>query len=285
MLRPARVVAGAPACAQLRAPAGEPLPGITPAEFEEFRLGLDDFLEVESAEEGLGPGLQRHELRRLPQRAGDRRRRHDRRDARRTARRRAAGSSPSTRPARRCSTCSRSQRTAARRSCRPRPTCSRAACRFRSSAPAWSKRFPTTRSSRSKIRSIATATASAAARRASRTRPPASGASAGSAGRRSTRRCSRSAPMPTATRWASPTTCSPPRSAYGVTAERMRACDPIADPEDIVDPRTRRRGIDNFASFMRFLAPVAREGASELTRDGRAGVRGDRLRDLSSSRC
>ena len=34
---------------------GDPLPGITPAEFEEFRLGLDDFLEVEDAEEGLGP--------------------------------------------------------------------------------------------------------------------------------------------------------------------------------------------------------------------------------------
>ena len=34
---------------------GDPLPGLTAFEFEEFRLGLDDFLEVESAEEGLGP--------------------------------------------------------------------------------------------------------------------------------------------------------------------------------------------------------------------------------------
>ncbi len=34
---------------------GDPLPGITAAEFEEFRLGLEDFLEVETAEEGLGP--------------------------------------------------------------------------------------------------------------------------------------------------------------------------------------------------------------------------------------
>ena len=32
-------------------------PGITPGEFEEFRLGLDDFLEVETAEEGLGPAF------------------------------------------------------------------------------------------------------------------------------------------------------------------------------------------------------------------------------------
>ena len=34
---------------------GDPLLGLTPAEFEAFRLGLDDFLEVETAEEGLGP--------------------------------------------------------------------------------------------------------------------------------------------------------------------------------------------------------------------------------------
>ena len=32
-------------------------PASTPAEFEEFRLGLDDFLEVETAEEGLGPAF------------------------------------------------------------------------------------------------------------------------------------------------------------------------------------------------------------------------------------
>jgi CxxC motif-containing protein (DUF1111 family) len=36
---------------------GDPLPGIIPAEFERFRLGLHDFLEVETAEEGLGPSF------------------------------------------------------------------------------------------------------------------------------------------------------------------------------------------------------------------------------------
>src|SRR5688572_7366788 len=36
---------------------GDPLPGVTAADFEEFRLGLDDFLEVETAEEGLGPAF------------------------------------------------------------------------------------------------------------------------------------------------------------------------------------------------------------------------------------
>ena len=36
---------------------GDPLPGLTPADFSEFRLGLDDFLEVETAAEGLGPAF------------------------------------------------------------------------------------------------------------------------------------------------------------------------------------------------------------------------------------
>ena len=43
--------------AQTRSALGTPLPGITPVEFEEFRLGLDDFLEVEAVEEGLGPAF------------------------------------------------------------------------------------------------------------------------------------------------------------------------------------------------------------------------------------
>src|SRR4029450_6297950 len=34
---------------------GDPLPGINAAELEEFTLGLDDFTEVESVEEGRGP--------------------------------------------------------------------------------------------------------------------------------------------------------------------------------------------------------------------------------------
>ena len=36
---------------------GDPLPGITPVEFSEFRLGLEDFTEVETAEDGLGPAF------------------------------------------------------------------------------------------------------------------------------------------------------------------------------------------------------------------------------------
>jgi CxxC motif-containing protein (DUF1111 family) len=60
----------------------------------------------------------------------------------------------------------------------------------------------------------------------------------------------------------------PTELAVGVDAERMKACDPFPDPEDIADPRTRRRGIDNFASFMRLLAPVERAPADAAVQAG-----------------
>jgi len=41
-------------------------------------------------------------------------------------------------------------------------------------------------------------------------------------------------------------------------AARLRRCDPSPDPEDVRDPRTGMRGIDNFSNFLRLLAPVAR---------------------------
>lgn len=57
-------------------------------------------------------------------------------------------------------------------------------------------------------------------------------------------------------------------AGFGITADQMRRCDPIPDPEDIADPRTRRRGIDNFESFMRLLAPVARATSDDAVRTG-----------------
>lgn len=50
----------------------------------------------------------------------------------------------------------------------------------------------------------------------------------------------------------------PGELALGIDADRMRICDPIPDPEDVRDRATRRRGIDNFESFMRLLAPLER---------------------------
>jgi CxxC motif-containing protein (DUF1111 family) len=54
----------------------------------------------------------------------------------------------------------------------------------------------------------------------------------------------------------------PAEAAFGISPGQMGRCDPIPDPEDRRDPATRRRGIDNFESFMRFLAPVARAPVS-----------------------
>jgi CxxC motif-containing protein (DUF1111 family) len=47
----------------------------------------------------------------------------------------------------------------------------------------------------------------------------------------------------------------------GLSPEQYRRCDPFPDPEDRVDPATRRRGIDNFTAFMQFLAPPGRGDA------------------------
>jgi CxxC motif-containing protein (DUF1111 family) len=60
----------------------------------------------------------------------------------------------------------------------------------------------------------------------------------------------------------------PQELALGITPDRMRVCDPHPEPEDIRDPRTGRRGIDNFASFMKFLAPIARGPIDEGVRNG-----------------
>jgi CxxC motif-containing protein (DUF1111 family) len=60
----------------------------------------------------------------------------------------------------------------------------------------------------------------------------------------------------------------PVESAFGVSDGQMRLCDPFPDPEDRRDPRTGRRGIDNFESFMRLLAPLPRSHVDEVTRDG-----------------
>ncbi len=54
----------------------------------------------------------------------------------------------------------------------------------------------------------------------------------------------------------------------GVSAARMRECDRVQDPEDRVDPRTGKRAIDNFEAFMRFLAPPPRGPITDEVRVG-----------------
>lgn len=60
----------------------------------------------------------------------------------------------------------------------------------------------------------------------------------------------------------------PAESAHGITEDQFRRCDPRPEPEDVRDPRTGRRGVDNFESFMKFLAPVERAAVGDVERDG-----------------
>jgi CxxC motif-containing protein (DUF1111 family) len=60
----------------------------------------------------------------------------------------------------------------------------------------------------------------------------------------------------------------PQEAGHGITAEQMKHCDPLPEPEDVRERSTGRRGIDNFESFMRFLAPVGRSHSDDATRDG-----------------
>ena len=50
----------------------------------------------------------------------------------------------------------------------------------------------------------------------------------------------------------------PEELTFNLSDEQLRECDPIPDPEDIPEPGTGLRGIDNFESFMKFLAPLPR---------------------------
>ncbi len=56
--------------------------------------------------------------------------------------------------------------------------------------------------------------------------------------------------------------------APGVSAAQLRLCDPTPDPEDLPDPRTRLSAIDNFEAFMKFLAPPPRGVIDDRARTG-----------------
>ena len=60
----------------------------------------------------------------------------------------------------------------------------------------------------------------------------------------------------------------PREYAYGISDEQVRRCDRKPEPEDERNPSTGRRGIDNFEAFMRFLAPVSRAPVDDAVRDG-----------------
>jgi len=60
----------------------------------------------------------------------------------------------------------------------------------------------------------------------------------------------------------------PVELAFGIDPEQLKRCDLTPDPEDRRDPATGRRDIDNFAAFMRFLAPIGRAPITAIVREG-----------------
>ena len=72
----------------------------------------------------------------------------------------------------------------------------------------------------------------------------------------------------------------PTEVAFGIRPEQIRSCDPLPDPEDVADRQTGRRGIDNFASFMRFLAPLPPETPARGTARASGFFQDSRLRQL-----
>jgi len=62
----------------------------------------------------------------------------------------------------------------------------------------------------------------------------------------------------------------PQELTFGLTEAQLRLCDPIVDPEDVPEPGTGRRGIDNFEMFMKFLAPLPRRSVTVAVAAGEA---------------
>ncbi len=60
----------------------------------------------------------------------------------------------------------------------------------------------------------------------------------------------------------------PDEVAPGVDPDALKLCDLRPDPEDKRDPSTGLRGVDNFESFMKFLAPIERGAIDETVQRG-----------------
>ena len=156
-----------------------------------------------------------------------------------------------------------------------------------SSAPDWSKRSPTRRSWRSRIPTIATPTASAAAPRASSTSAPAH-VRIGRFGWKAQHATLRTFSADAYRNEMGITNELFPDEAGGrrVGGSTMKLCDPIPDPEDVADLRTRLAAIDNFEAFMKFLAPPPRGTIDAVGAGRRADLQRDRLRGVPrAGRC
>ena len=253
--------------AQTRNALGTPLPGITPVEFEEFRLGLDDFLEVEASEEGLGPafnGTSCAVCHNIPTIGG-------------------AGTMAELRAGRRNAngefeTLNDSGDTLFHMFSVPGHGCQPI---LPADTNVFARRVPIPLFGAGLVEAIPDDTLRSLEDPNDRNGDGVSGRAAivvdVETGDRRVGRFGWKAQHATLITFGADAYRNemgitndlfPHESAFGITPDQMRLCDPFPDPEDIRDPRSRRRGIDNFASFMRFLAPAGRGDMNDQVRAG-----------------
>jgi CxxC motif-containing protein (DUF1111 family) len=246
---------------------GTPLPGITVAEFEEFRLGLDDFMEVEATEEGLGPafnGTSCAACHNVPVIGGG-----GIMAEMRAGRRNAQGDFEALDP---------SGETLFHLFSVPGHGCQPI---VPPEATVFARRVPIPLFGAGLVEAIPDETLRALEDPTDRNRDGVSGRAALvtdiASGERRVGRFGWKAQHATLLTFGADAYRNemgitndvfPEELANGVSAARMRLCDRFPDPEDVRDPLTRRRGIDNFASFMRLLAPAARGAIDDEVRAG-----------------
>lgn len=246
---------------------GDPISNLTPADFEEFRLGLEDFLEVETAAEGLGPaynGVSCASCHNVPA-VGGVSPVAEMRVARRTDRGTFAAVDGT-------------GETLVHLFSTPGHACQPA---IPVEANVIARRIPIPLFGAGLIEAIDDETLLALEDAQARRRDGVSGRAAiiadRSAGDRRVGRFGWKAQHATLLAFSADAYRNemgitndlfPSEVALGIPGDRLRLCDGLPDPEDLPDLRTRRRGIDNFAAFMRFLAPIARGESTSLARAG-----------------
>jgi CxxC motif-containing protein (DUF1111 family) len=246
---------------------GDPLPGITAGEFEEFRLGLDDFTEVETVEDGLGPAFNGSSCavcHSVPSIGG-------------------AGVVAEVRAARRTEAgefveLAPSSGSLFQIFSIPTHTCQPV---IPPEANVISRRVPIPLFGAGLVEAIPDETLLALADPDDRDRDGISGRAAVitdiATRQRRVGRFGWKAQQATLLAFSADAYRNemgitndlfPDELAFGISVDQMKRCDPIPDPEDIADRRTRRRGIDNFESFMKFLAPPGRGAVDDVVRAG-----------------
>ena len=268
MIAAAVLAAAVQATAQQRVPRpGEPIAGITPVEFEEFRLGLDDFVEVETSDEGLGPaynGTSCGVCHSVPAVGGT-----SSIAETRAGRRAADGTFSALDP---------SGETLFHLFSIPNHACQPV---IRPEATVIARRVPIPLFGAGLVEAIPDEAILDRADPLDLDRDGISGRAALvrdiATGEMRVGRFGWKAQHATLLVFGADAYRNemgitndlfPEELAIGVSAERMKVCDRIPDPEDVRDPRTGRRGIDNFERFMQLLAPLQRGAVDDTARRG-----------------